>query len=93
MRPTNRMLIRPSPRILSSAGRRGACVSRSVSTAIGSTPVRGEPQRFELAPVEFGVAERQIDATRQRRQLLPAERRQAEQPASYGAKNAAGVML
>ena len=38
-----------------------------------------EAQRLQLLPVVVRVAEREIDAADQRRQLLAAERRQAEQ--------------
>ena len=59
---------------------------RSVSTAIGSTPVGAKPERLELLPVELGVAERQIDPADERRQLLAAQRRQAKQPGDRTAR-------
>ena len=40
---------------------------------------RREPERLELLPVVLGVAERQIDVADERRQLLPAERREPEE--------------
>ena len=52
---------------------------RDVSTASGSTPVRLKAERLELAAVELGDAEREIDAADERRQLLAGERRQPEQ--------------
>jgi hypothetical protein len=44
IRPTNRKFTSPSPSILSSDGLAGADVSRSVSTAIGITPVFSKPR-------------------------------------------------
>ena len=50
----------------SSAGRRGASVMRSVSIAIGNTPVLREAERLELLPVVFRVAERHVGVADQR---------------------------
>ena len=38
-----------------------------------------ETQRLELAAVELGVAEREVDVPDERRQLPSSERRQAEE--------------
>ena len=61
---------------------------------IGSTPVRVEAQRLELAPVVFRDAERQVGAIRR---ASPARWRPAgsirASPASKGAKKCAGVTL
>ena len=94
IRPTNRMLIRPSPRIFSSAGRRGASVMRAGIDGNRQHAGRREPQLLELLPVELGVAERQIHVADERCELLAAERRQAEEAGDRtGAKKDAGVML
>ena len=67
------MLIRPSLRIFSSAGRRGAFVMRPGIDGDRQHARGGESQRLELEAVELGVAERQIDVPDERRQLLASE--------------------
>ena len=84
MRPTNRMLIRPSARICSSAGRRGALGDPLGVDRDRQHAGRREPQRLELRAVELRIAERQIDMADQRSQLLPAERRQPEEAGIVG---------
>ena len=84
MRPTKRMLIRPSPRIFSRAGRRGALVMRSGVDGYRQHAGWRKPQRLELAAVELGVAEREVDVADERRQLTPSDRRQAEEARRVG---------
>ena len=43
-----------------------------------------EAERLELLPVEVRIAERQVDPSRQRRELLAAERGEAEEPRIVG---------
>ena len=80
MRPTNRMLISPSPRIFSSAGRCGAAGDAFGVDGDGHHAGRREPELLEFLPVELRVAERQIDVADERSQLLTSERRKPEEP-------------
>src|SRR3954471_218954 len=93
MRPTKRMLINPSRRMGSRAGREGASVIRAVLTAMGITPVRVKPS----ASSSWRLKSESPSARSTRFASVPSSRRPSaarrNSPASYGAKNAAGVML
>ena len=84
IRPTNRMLIRPSERIFSSAGRRGAVGDPLGVDGDRQHAGRREAHGLEFLPVELRVAEREIDAADQRPQLAPSERREPEQAGVVG---------
>ena len=79
IRPTNRKFTSPSSRICSSAGRADRLRDARGIDGDRKDAGRREAERLELLPVVLRIAERQIDAADQRRQLLAAERRQAEQ--------------
>ena len=79
MRPTNRKFIRPSSRIFSSAGRRGASLDAGQVERDRHHAGGREAHLFELLAVEIGVAEGEIDVADERREVLAAERGQPEQ--------------
>ena len=90
MRPTKRMLMRPSPRIFSSAGRLGASGDPLGVDGDRHDAGRREAHLLEFPSIEVGVPERQVHLTHERPQLLAPKRGKPEQPGIVRSKEGGG---
>ena len=81
--------MRPSPRIFSRAGRRGADVPFSVDRNRHHAG-RLESKILQLLPIELGVAEGKINVPDQRLQLLASDRGQSKQAGIVGSEERRG---
>ncbi len=88
MRPTNRKFVQSSVSARSSAGRRGARVSRSTSTASGRTPVGEKPSDSSSRRLNSDTPSASSTRPASAADLLPPQRRQAEDAGVVGREEA-----